>query len=140
MQVWQGFKQGVWQDSIDVRDFIQQNYTPYSGSSEFLVAATSKTAKVWAKCEQLLAAEYDAGGVLAVGADKISTITSYAPGFIEREQEVVVGLQTDAPLKRGVIVKTGIRMAEQACTEYGYQLNPEISEIYHKHRVTNTAD
>mgnify|MGYP003586852668 CR=1 FL=1 len=140
MQAWQNFKGGVWQDNIDVRDFIQQNYTPYQGGAEFLATPTEKTQKVWAKCEQLLAAEYAAGGILDVGAEKISTITSYAPGFIDKDNEVILGLQTDAPLKRGAIVKTGIRMAEQACEEYGYKLNPEISEIYHKHRVThNTA-
>ena len=140
MQAWHNFKAGVWQETIDVRDFIQQNYQPYQGDAEFLAPGTAKTKKVWEKCEQLLEAEYNAGGILDVGADKISTITSYAPGFIDRDNEVILGLQTDAPLKRGVIVKTGIRMAEQACKEYGYQLNPEISEIYNKHRVThNTA-
>lgn len=140
MQAWNGFKTGVWQEHIDVRDFIQTNYTPYVGGEEFLQGVTAKTAKVWAECEQLLKAEYEAGGVLDVGVDKISTITSYTAGFIDKDNEVVVGLQTDAPLKRGVIVKTGIRMAEQACQDYGYELNHEISEIYNNHRVThNTA-
>ena len=139
MQAWNGFKNGVWQETIDVRDFIQQNYTPYEGDESFLAGVSEKSAKVWATCEQLLNKEFEAGGILDVGADKISTITSYAPGFIDRDNEVIVGLQTDAPLKRGAIVKTGIRMAEQACKEYGYELNLEISNIYHNHRITHNT-
>ncbi|SDF43226.1 formate C-acetyltransferase [Sporolituus thermophilus] len=140
MNAWQGFRPGRWTETIDVRDFIQHNYTPYTGDGAFLTGPTARTAKLWDKCCRLLAAERAAGGVLAVDTEKVSTITAHAPGYIDRDLEKIVGLQTDAPLKRGVIVSGGIRMAEQACEAYGYRLNPAISAIYHEHRVThNTA-
>lgn len=140
MTQWQGFTAGNWQTDIDVRDFIQKNYTPYEGDGAFLAAATFRTKRLWEECSRLLQAERQAGGVLAIDTDTVSTITAHAAGYIARELELIVGLQTDAPLKRSVIVNGGIRMAEQACEAYGRKLNPQISEIYHHHRKThNTA-
>lgn len=140
MKQWHGFTDGAWQTQIDVRDFIQTNYTPYTGNADFLTAATFRTKRLWEECSRLLKAERDAGGVLDIDTDVVSTLTSHRPGYIAKELELIVGLQTDAPLKRSIIVNGGIRMAEQACEAYGRQLNPEISEIYHRHRKThNTA-
>lgn len=140
MQQWRGFAAGAWQTRIDVRDFIQQNYTPYEGDAGFLAAVTFRTKRLWEECCRLLKAERDAGGVLDIDTEVVSTITSHRPGYIAKELELIAGLQTDAPLKRGVIVNGGVRMAEQACEAYGRQLKPQISEIYHQHRKThNTA-
>lgn len=140
MDAWKGFVQGEWTTTINVRDFIQKNYTPYYGDQQFLAAATEKTQRVWKKCVTLLKEENDRNGVLDVDASTVSSITSHRPGYIQQDDEVIVGLQTDAPLKRSVIVNGGIRMAEQACEAYGHKLDPEISEIYHNHTIThNTA-
>ena len=137
MTNWQGFKKGKWQDEIDIRDFIQANYIPYEGDESFLSGPTMKTEAVWNKCQQLLAAENKKGGVLDVDTGIVSTTLSHKPGYIDRENEVIFGLQTDAPLRRGVVVNSGLRMAEQACEEYGYKLNPQISNIYSQHVKTH---
>ena len=137
-KAWNSFKEGRWQNIIDVRDFIQTNYVPYEGDDSFLVGATTKTDNVWNKCRELLVQE-NAKGVLDVDTETVSTITSHKPGYIEKENEVIFGLQTDAPLKRGVIVNGGVRMAEQACKEYGYELSHEISNIYSKHATTHNS-
>ena len=137
MTNWQGFKKGKWQDEIDVRDFIQANYIPYEGDASFLSGPTMKTAAVWDTCRQLLAAENKKGGVLDVDTETVSTTLSHKPGYIDRENEVIFGLQTDAPLRRGVVVNSGLRMAEQACEEYGYKLRPEISKVYSQHVKTH---
>lgn len=139
MQAWQGFNHGLWQEKIDVRDFIQQNYKPYSGNDQFLAGPTERTGQLWAGCTKLLACERAKGGVLDVDADRVSTITSHGPGYIAKDLETIVGLQTEAPLKRSVIVNGGVRMAEQACEAYGYKLDEAISEIYHNHRTTHNA-
>lgn len=140
MNPWNNFKAGKWQTSIDVRDFIQENYQPYDGNGDFLATVTPRTKALWDKCSQHLADERTKNGVLDVDANTVSTITSHKPGYIDQSLEVIVGLQTDAPLKRSVIPNGGIRMAEQACQAYGYQLDPEISNIYHNHVTThNTA-
>lgn len=140
MNAWQDFKPGKWQTMIDVRDFIQNNYLPYEGNSDFLAAVTPRTKKLWDTCTLLLSQEREHNGVLAVDPNIVSTITSHKPGYIDENLEVIVGLQTDAPLKRSVIANGGVRMAEQACEAYGYKLNPEISNIYHNHVTThNTA-
>ncbi len=139
-QAWKEFKPGKWQTVINVRDFIQHNYLPYEGNSEFLAPATSRTSKLWDKCSLLLSQEREKNGVLDVDPTIASTITSHQPGYIEKELEIIVGLQTDAPLKRSVIANGGVRMAEQACEAYGYKLSPVISDIYHNHVTThNTA-
>ena len=137
-KAWNSFKEGRWQNIIDVRNFIQTNYVPYEGDDSFLVGATTKTDNVWNKCRELLVQE-NAKGVLDVDTETVSTITSHKPGYIEKENEVIFGLQTDAPLKRGVIVNGGVRMAEQACKEYGYELSHEISNIYSKHATTHNS-
>lgn len=139
MQKWQGFNEGKWQKEIDVRNFIQTNYVPYEGSDSFLESPTSKTAALWQECTELLAKERTNNGVLDVDTERVSTITSHKPGYIDRFKETIVGLQTDSPLKRSVIVNSGVRMAEQACEAYGYELNPAISDIYNNHRTTHNS-
>ena len=139
MQKWQGFNEGKWQEEIDVRNFIQTNYVPYEGIDSFLEGPTSKTAALWQECTELLAKERTNNGVLDVDTDRVSTITSHKPGYIDRFKETIVGLQTDSPLKRSVIVNSGVRMAEQACEAYGYELNPAISDIYNNHRTTHNS-
>lgn len=133
------FHTGEWAESINVRDFIQRNYNSYTGDASFLVQATPRTSDLWKKCSELLAAERQAGGVLDIDTSRVSTITAHQAGYIDSELEVIVGLQTDAPLKRSVIVNGGIRMAEQACEAYGFKLEPSISNIYHHHRTTHNA-
>ncbi|WP_371367255.1 Formate acetyltransferase [Sporomusa rhizae] len=139
MKAWQGFKGQSWQNTINVRDFIQQNYTPYEGDGQFLAGPTERTSKLWEKCSELLRQERANNGVLDVDSSKVSTVTSHPAGYINKELEVVFGLQTDAPLKRGIIVNGGIRMAEQACEAYGYELDEKISETYHNHRITHNT-
>lgn len=139
MKAWQGFKGQSWQNTINVRDFIQQNYTPYEGDGQFLAGPTERTSKLWEKCSELLRQERANNGVLDVDPSKVSTVTSHPAGYIDKELEVVFGLQTDAPLKRGIIVNGGIRMAEQACEAYGYELDEKISETYHNHRITHNT-
>lgn len=140
MKQWTNFKAGNWQTTVDVRDFIQQNYLPYQGNGDFLAGATPGTTSLWEQCSELLSQERNKKGVLDVDTTTVSTITSHKPGYIDQNLEIIVGLQTDAPLKRSVIPNGGVRMAEQACEAYGYQLDPEISNIYHNHVTThNTA-
>ena len=140
MNAWNNFESGKWQTTIDIRDFIQQNYLPYSGNGDFLANVTPRTEKLWDNCSQLLTQERNKDGVLDIDTQTVSTITAHKPGYIDQSLEIIVGLQTDAPLKRSVIPSGGVRMAEQACAAYGYKLSPEISNIYHNHVTThNTA-
>lgn len=140
MLAWREFVTGDWQTQINVRDFIQKNYQPYEGDDVFLAGPVFRTKRLWAECGKLLKQERESGGVLDIDTEIVSTITSHGAGYIEKELELIVGLQTDAPLKRSVIVNGGIRMAEQACEAYGKTLNPQISDIYHNHAKThNTA-
>lgn len=134
---WNGFQEGYWQEEINVRDFIQKNYTPYSGDNLFLCDATERTKKLWNHCKDLLSKEIERNGVLSIDSEKVSGITSYKPGYIEKDLEVIVGLQTEAPLERGVNPYGGIRMAKQACEAYGYTLNKEIEETFTKYRKTH---
>lgn len=138
MKHWQGFKEGNWQKVIDVRDFIQTNYKPYTGDDSFLAGITDKTKTVWDVCKNLLAEE-NKKGILDVDTKVVSTTTSHKAGYIDKENEVIFGLQTDAPLKRGVIVNGGVRMAEQACEEYGYKLDQNIKDIYTKNVTTHNS-
>ena len=131
------FVGGSWEKEIDVRDFIQKNYTPYEGGGSFLCGPTEKTKRVWEKCVELLKAEHENGGVLDVDTERISGICNFAPGYIDRENEVVVGLQTDAPLKRMVNLYGGIRMAEQSLRAYGYTLNESIRSHFQEYRKTH---
>ena len=125
------FVGGKWERLIDVRDFIQKNYTLYEGNASFLVGPTEKTRKVWDKCLELLAEELKKG-VLDVETKKISGICNFEPGYIDKENEVIVGLQTDAPLKRMVNLYGGTRMAEQSLKEYGYELDPVVKEHFYE--------
>lgn len=134
---WNGFNDGVWTKEINVRNFIQKNYTLYEGDDSFLADVSQKTKKVWNKCEELLSEELKKGGVLDVETDIISGITNFAPGYIDKENEVIVGLQTDAPLKRIVNLCGGKRMAHQSLEQYGYKLNEEIDRHFNEYRKTH---
>ena len=131
------FVSGKWEQEINVRDFIQKNYTPYEGDSSFLADATDATKKLWQECCDLLKKERDNGGVLDMDTKIISTITSHGAGYIDKNLETIVGLQTDAPLKRSMQPFGGIRMAETSCKSYGYEVDPEVSEIFTKYRKTH---
>lgn len=131
------FVGGKWQQEINVRDFIQKNYTPYEGDSSFLAGATEATKKLWQECCDLLKKERDNGGVLDMDTKIVSTITSHGAGYIDKDLETIVGLQTDAPLKRSMQPFGGIRMAEGACKSYGYEVDSEVSEIFTKYRKTH---
>lgn len=133
---WNGFKQGKWQDEINVRDFIQSNYTPYEGNEEFLASPTPRTEQLLAKVEALFAEEQKRGGVLDIDTETVSSLTSYPAGYIEKELELIVGLQTDAPLKRGVNPFGGINMTRKACKAYGYTLSPKVEEEF-QYRTTH---
>ena len=131
------FVSGKWQQEINVRDFIQKNYTLYEGDSSFLADPTEATKKLWQECCDLLKKEHDNGGVLDMDTHVVSTITSHGAGYIDKSLETIVGLQTDAPLKRSMQPFGGIRMAETSCSSYGYKVDPEISEIFRKYRKTH---
>ena len=131
------FKPGKWQTEINVRDFIQKNYTPYEGDASFLAGPTEATTKLWERCCELFKQERDNGGVLDMDTKVVSTITSHAAGYIDKDLETIVGVQTDAPLKRSMQPFGGIRMAETSCKSYGYELDPEVSEIFTKYRKTH---
>ena len=131
------FVPGLWSKEINVRDFIQKNYTLYTGNSDFLEGPTSATSKLWEECCELLKQEREKGGVLDMDTKIVSTITSHGAGYIDKNLETIVGLQTDAPLKRSMQPFGGIRMAEGACKSYGYQVDPEVSEIFTKYRKTH---
>jgi len=133
---WNGFKRGDWSNRIDVRDFIQKNYTPYEGNSEFLEEATSDTKKLWDEVLKLFEKERKQG-VLDVSADVASSLTSHKPGYIDKKLEKIVGLQTDAPLKRAIMPEGGIRIVEKSCEAYGYKVSEEIENIYHNYRKTH---
>ena len=135
-QNWNGFKAGKWQDDINVRDFIQTNYTPYTGDSSFLSGATARTASLMDEVQELFRKERAKGGVLDVDTETVSSLTAYKPGYINKEKELIVGLQTDAPLKRGVNPFGGIRMCRQACDAYGYKLSDKIETEFH-YRTTH---
>ena len=136
-QEWINFKQGQWTKSVDVRNFIQLNYTPYTGDDSFLVGATDATKKLWEEVSELFKNERENGGVLDIDTETISGINEYKAGYIDEAFEKIVGVQTDAPLKRAVMPYGGIRMAENAAKAYGYEVSPKISEIFTKYRKTH---
>ncbi len=127
---WNGFKEGKWQDEINVRDFIQQNYTEYKGDSSFLAGATERTKSMMKKVQSLFDLERQYGGVLDIDTATVSSLTSYAPGYVDKANEIIVGLQTNRPLKRGVNPFGGMRMAKQACEAYGYELSSKVQEEF----------
>ncbi|MGL4741576.1 MAG: formate C-acetyltransferase [Sarcina sp.] len=133
---WEGFNEGTWTEGIDVRNFIQKNYTEYRGDKEFLVGTTDKTDKVWAKAKALIVEEVQKG-IIDVATDRVSGINNYEAGYIDQDNEVIVGLQTDAPLKRIVNPYGGMRMVESALKEYGYELDPAIKEHFNEYRKTH---
>ncbi len=138
-EAWQGFVGGNWEHEIDVRDFIQKNYTPYDGDESFLAGPTESTKTLWDEVMGLFAKEREAGGVLDMDTDLVSTIVSHPAGYIDQPLEKIVGLQTEKPLKRALMVNGGIRMAVAACKQNGYEVDPEIVNIYTNYRKTHNA-
>ena len=135
---WNGFNKGDWQSEINVRDFIQHNYTPYEGDSSFLTPPTSKTTKLWDEVLELYKKEHDSkGGVLDIDTKTISTVSSHDAGYIDKDLEDIVGLQTDSPLKRAIMPFGGIRIVEKSCEAYDRKVDPEVEEIFHKYRKTH---
>ncbi len=136
MEQWKDFVPGAWQEKINVRDFIQKNYKPYTGDDKFLAGPTDRTQRLMAKLEALMAAEREKGGVLKVDTETVMSLLTFAPGYLSKEDELIVGLQTDEPLKRGVNPFGGIRMARSACEAYGYKLSDKIEEEF-RYRTTH---
>ena len=135
---WKGFKKGDWESEINVRDFIQHNYTPYEGDGTFLRGTTEKTQKLWNEVLELYKQEHDApGGVLDIDTKTVSTVSAHDAGYIDKDLEDIVGLQTDKPLKRAIMPFGGIRIVEKSCEAYGRKVDPEIDEIFHKYRKTH---
>ena len=135
---WNGFKKGEWNSEINVRDFIQRNYTPYEGDSSFLVGPTKKTTKLWNEVLELYKKEQASqGGVLDIDTKTISTISSHDAGYIDKDLEEIVGLQTDEPLKRAIMPFGGIRIVEKSCEAYGRKVDDKVEEIFHKYRKTH---
>ena len=134
---WKDFKSGDWKNEINVRNFIQTNYTPYEGNDSFLTPATESTKKLWNEVLDLYNKEKENGGVLAVDANTISTITSHEAGYIDKDLEQIVGLQTDAPLKRAIMPNGGIRIVEKSCEAQGVEVSPEVEKIFHNYRRTH---
>ena len=136
---WTGFTGGKWEKEVNVRDFIQKNYTPYDGDDTFLAGATQNTKDLWEQVLDLQKQEREAGGVLDMDTKVISTITSHGPGYLNKDKETIVGFQTDKPFKRSMQPYGGIRMAVKACQDNGYEVDPEIVEFFTKHRKTHNA-
>lgn len=137
MSAWKEFKGYQWKDEINIRDFIQNNYTPYNGGKDFLVPATKRTLEVWSEVKDLFKKETENNGTLEVDPKTISSIVSHKAGYIDKDKEIIVGLQTDKPLKRAIIPSGGIRMMEDACKAYGYELDPAVNEMFTKYRKTH---
>lgn len=135
-EAWRGFAGTSWRERVDVRDFIQANYTPYEGDAGFLTGPTGRTRAVWEKVSSLFPEERSRG-ILDVDAATPSTITSHAPGYIDRERELIVGLQTDAPLKRAIMPNGGLRMVENSLRAYGYEADPFVTSVFSTHRKTH---
>ena len=130
---WEGFEGRIWKEEVNVRDFIQKNYTPYDGDESFLAGPTEATDKLWGALQKLQKEERAKGGVLDMETEVVSSLTAYGPGYIDetlKDLEQIVGLQTDKPLKRAFMPYGGIKMAEQACTTYGYQPSAELHKIF----------
>ena len=134
---WQGFKGSKWQDEVDVRDFIQNNYKPYDGDESFLEGPTESTNTLWGKLQKLQKEERAKGGVLDMETEVVSSLTAYGPGYLDKDLEKVVGLQTDKPLKRAFMPYGGIRMSEEACETYGYKPSEKLHEIFTKYHKTH---
>lgn len=133
---WTGFIEGNWQEEIDVRDFIVKNYTPYDGDESFLAEPTEKTKKVWDKAHALIIKEVKEG-IIDVEVNAVAGINNFAPGYIDKENETIVGFQTDAPLKRIINPYGGYRMVESSLKAYGFEINPEIPKYFNEYRKTH---
>ena len=136
---WEGFHKATWANAINVRSFIKHNYTPYDGDESFLAGPTRNTLDLWLQVRDLSRQEIEAGGVLDMDTEVISTITSHGPGYLDKEKETIVGFQTDKPFKRALMPYGGIRMAEKACADNGYKVDEKISEFFTVHRKTHNA-
>ncbi|MCR5736994.1 MAG: formate C-acetyltransferase [Eubacterium sp.] len=136
---WTGFVGGAWQKEVNVRDFIQKNYTPYDGDDSFLAGPTQATTDLWNQVIDLQKKEREAGGVLDMDTKVVQTITSHGAGYLDKDKETIVGFQTDAPFKRGLQVNGGIRMAMKACSDNGYEVDPEVVDFYTNYRKTHNA-
>ena len=137
-KAWEGFASGDWQHEINVRDFIQRNYAPYVGDSSFLTEPTEKTKKLWEEVLELYKKEKAApGGVLDIDTKTISTVSSHEAGYIDKDLEEIVGLQTDSPLKRAIMPFGGIKIVEKSCQAYGKEVDPEVDKIFHTVRKTH---
>lgn len=134
---WESFYSGIWEKEINVRDFIQKNYTPYNGKEDFLQGPTQRTKDLWEQVLELTKEEQAKGGVLDMDTKIISTITSHGPGYLNKEKETIVGFQTDKPFKRSLQPYGGIRMAIKACEDNGYHVDPQVVEFFTKHRKTH---
>ena len=136
---WRGFEGGTWVKEINVRSFIKHNYTPYDGDDSFLAGPTQDTLDLWDQVLDLTRQEREAGGVLDMDTKVISTITSHGPGYLNKDKERIVGFQTEKPFKRALMPYGGIRMAEKACADNGYTLDPQVKEFFEKYRKTHNA-
>ncbi|MBR3882604.1 MAG: formate C-acetyltransferase [Clostridia bacterium] len=134
---WNNFNSGSWENEVNVRDFIQKNYTPYEGDSSFLADATEKTTKLWEEVLELYKKEREAGGVLAISNDIASTISSHEAGYIDKNLEEIVGLQTEEPLKRAIMPNGGIRIVEKSCEAYDQKISDKLADVYHNYRRTH---
>lgn len=137
MEAWNSFKAGHWMEAIDVRDFIQNNYTPYDGDESFLAAPTERTKIVLAKYDALIKEEQKNNGVLKIDPKTVITITAFGAGYLDKERDIIVGLQTDEPLKRACNPFGGMRMVEEACEAYGYEVDPELKQEFKYHKTHN---
>jgi len=133
---WLNFIEGNWTESVDVRDFIQKNYSPYEGNEEFLGKATEKTLQLFKKASALMKTELEKG-VLDIDTDNISGINNFDAGYLDKENEIIVGFQTNAPLKRMMNPFGGIRMVEASLESYGYSMSLKLNEVFHKYRKTH---
>ena len=136
---WTGFSNGAWTSEVNVRDFIQKNYTPYDGDASFLAGPTQNTTDLWNQVLDLQKKEREAGGVLDMDTKVVQTITSHGAGYLDKDKETIVGFQTDKPFKRGLQVNGGIRMAMKACSDNGYEVDPEVVDFYTNYRKTHNA-
>ena len=136
---WEGFEGRIWKEEVNVRDFIQKNYTPYDGDSAFLAPATARTTALREKFDALLAEEREKGGVRNIDTETVITITAFGPGYLDKDSEIIVGLQTDEPLKRACNPFGGMRMVRDACKQYGYEVSRRSRRSSSITRPTMTA-
>ena len=134
---WNNFNSGDWENEVNVRDFIQKNYTPYEGDSSFLAEVTERTQELWNEVLELYKKEREAGGVLAISTDIASTVSSHDAGYINKNLEQIVGLQTEEPLKRAIMPNGGIRIVEKSCAAYDEKISDKLADVYHNYRRTH---